>query len=563
MATVLSTDYYAHAIDLSTPDAVERELQDLLDTEIHNVDELKAWLQRRLVFNRKVREVMSGHMIDFHRDTESEEKKAKFLNDQSIIDPILTKFDALLSEKFVACPFTQELDEEHYGLMKRYNQTAIDLYREENIPLKVREQELVTRYNELIGGLMADWEGAPHPFPFVFAKMDHPNRDVREAAWRAVNDAMQSIKPECDTMMSELVQLRHQMALNAGFENFRDYSFRLLNREYSPEDCKRLHSVIEEHVVPVWDRLAKTLQQELGVDAYRPWDTTPCTLSTAPFSSVDELMDGVERIFARTDGYFLDRFKHMRHSGLLDLESRKGKAPGGFCDFLEHSNNTFVFANFSPSFFAVIALLHEMGHAVNGYLQIRDEPLWSPLRAEVAELYSHGMELLCLDKLDEFYTSPTDFKNAKREELHRSLSMLLGPLSGDAFQHWMYENPHHTPAERDAKFHEIYKRFVGHPVDDSGLEANVSMNWINSIHYFAYPFYNIEYTMSEFGALQLFEMYRTDPTKAIEYYKRGCSADYTSSIAETYRETGVSFEFTPDVVSRTARFLEGVIDELA
>lgn len=562
MATAISTNYYAKAVDLSDADGVEQELKRLVQAPIQSVEDLESHLTDRLIFTRKVEEVMSGHAIDFYRDTENADKKAIHLHDQAAIAPLMAKYGAELNRKFCECPYVAHLDDAKYGRMRLDYTTDLELFREENIPLQVRETEVCTRYNEVIGSLTATFQGETKPYPYIVAALGNPDRNVRKSAWIATREARKTIKADCDEMMSELVQLRHQIALNAGFENYRDYSFKALHREYTVEDCKRLHEVVAKHVVPVWERLAKSLQKELGVDTYRPWDTGPCTLSGAPFQTVEELMDGVEDILGKVDPYFQNRFQYMRTHDLLDLESRKGKAPGGFCDFLQHSQNTFVFANFSPSFFAVIALLHEMGHAINGYLQVREEPVWSAHRAEVAELYSHSMELLCLDGLDRFYANPKDFRNAKRESLNRSIGMLRGPLSGDLFQHWIYENPDHTAEERDAKFREITLLYSGNAVDFSGYEEECGQGWIDTIHYFAYPFYNIEYTMSELGALQLFETYRRDKALAISQFKHGAAADYTQSIAEIYQDTGVTFDFTEKTVARTAKFIEEVIEEL-
>jgi M3 family oligoendopeptidase len=300
------------------------------------------------------------------------------------------------------------------------------------------------------------------------------------------------------------------------------------------------------------------------VDTYRPWDSGAKTLRGAPFSTVTELMDGVQEMLGKTDPYFEERFKHMRENGLLDLESRQGKSPGGFLSPLRASKNAFIFANFAPSFMAIIVLLHEMGHAVNAYMQFltgKDFDEWN-IPAEVAELYSHGMELLLLDKLDTFYPDDREFKMAQREELRRAFSMLLGPVSTDLFQHWMYTHPNHTSQERDEKYLEISKRYMDSPVEMSGLESDVASSWISRIHYFQIPFYAIEYSMSELGALQLLEIYRNDPKKAVALYKQGAGTNLNQSIAVIYQDTGVKFDFSESVVKRTAKFVENVIGEL-
>jgi oligoendopeptidase F len=340
--------------------------------------------------------------------------------------------------------------------------------------------------------------------------------------------------------------------------------FKVKNREYSVQDCYDFHAAVEKYIVPTWNRLSNVFQSELGVDTYRPWDSGAKTLRGAPFSTVTELMDGVQEMLGKTDPYFEEQFKHMRENGLLDLESRQGKSPGGFLSSLRASKNAFIFANIGPSFGAIITLLHEMGHAVNAYMQFltgNDFDEWN-IPAEVEELYSHGMELLLLDKLDTFYPDDREFKKAQREELRRAFSLLLGPVSTDLFQHWMYTHPNHTSQERDEKYLEISKRYMDNPVEMSGLESDVASSWIGRIHYFQYPFYAIEYSMSELGALQLLEIYRNDPKKAVALYKQGAGTNLNQSIAVIYQDTGVEFDFSETIVKRTAKFVENVIGEL-
>ncbi|WP_453991512.1 M3 family oligoendopeptidase [Bacillus nitroreducens] len=556
--------YYKELIDLKDVKEVEAQIQGLLEVPIESTSDLEKWVQSEKDLMVKITEAMTGHQVDFYRNTEDADIKSTYLHDQQVIQPLLMKYEAKLNEKFCGSPYVNQLDEKRYGLMRRVRESKMKLFREENIPLMVREQELCTRYSEIMGGLTVEWEGEEKPFPFIQSQLDNLDRAVREKAYVKIGSTFRQIKPEMDAIMDELVQLRHQIALNAGFENYRDYMFVAKNREYSVQDCYDFHENVEKHIIPAWDRLADVFKSKLGVDTYRPWDNSAKLMKKPPYSEVTELMDGVSEMLGKTDPYFKDRFDYMRENGLLDLGDRKGKSPGGFCTSLPVSGDTFVFANFSPSFFSLIALIHEMGHAVNGYLEFSKH---GPIedyqhRMEVAELYSHGMELLLLDKLDRFYPDEEDFKNAQREELKRAFTMLYGPLSGDLFQHWMYTNPQHTAKERDEKYFEISKRYGLHPVDTSGLEEVIGMSWIGTLHYFEVPFYNIEYSISMLGALQLLENYQKNPEQAIEAFKKGAGADYNQSIAAIYQETGVDFDFTEPAVKRMGEFLEKVIQEI-
>ncbi|HWL23574.1 MAG TPA: M3 family oligoendopeptidase [Ureibacillus sp.] len=564
MSQNTSQKYYQELIDLQNVEGIEAQIQSLLDVQIESVSDLEKWLKDEKDLFIKIYEAIIGHQVDFYRNTEDAEIKSIFLHDQQVIQPLLMKYEAKLNEKFSKSSYLNELDEKRYGLMRRVRESKIKLFREENIPLFVKEQELSTKYDEIMGGLTIEWEGEEKPLPFIDSQLDSLDRTVREKAYHAKIDAFRRIKSDIDAIMDELVQIRHQIAINAGFENYRDYIFVAKNREYSIQDCYDFHENVAKYIIPAWNRLAEVFKSKLGVDTYRPWDSTAKLMKNPPYSDVSTLMDGVSEILGKTDPYFADRFEYMRNHGLLDLGDRKGKGQGGFCTSLPVSGDTFVFANFSPSFFSLIALIHEMGHAVNGFLQFAEHgPIEDfQLRSEVAELYSHGMELLLMDKFDRFYPEEEDFKSAQREELKRAFTMLYGPLAGDLFQHWIYTNPNHTAKERDEKFFEISKRYGLNPVDTTGYEDVIGASWIGTLHYFQVPFYQIEYSMSMLGALQLLENYQNNPEEAIELYKKGASADYNQSIAAIYKETGVEFDFTEQTVKRMGEFLEKVIQNI-
>ncbi len=556
--------YYKELIDLQDVNEVEAQIQHLLNAPIESLDDLEKWLEEEKDLINKMTEALAGHQIDFYRNTEDADFKAIYVHDQQVIIPLLMKYEAELDKKCYESPFFHQLDENRFGLMRRVRETKIKLFREENIPLFTKERELCTRYDEIMGGLTVEWDGEEKPFPFIDSKLSSLDRAEREKAYHAKVVAYRQIKPEIDSIMDELVQLRHQIAINAGFENYRDYMFVAKNREYSIQDCYDFHENVEKYIIPAWNRLSNVFKTKLNVDTYRPWDATANFMKNPPYAEISTLMDGAWEMLNKTDPYFADRFEYMRKKGLLDLGDRKGKGPGGFCAPLPVSGDTFVFANLSPSFFSLIALIHEMGHAVNGYLQFAEHgPIEEfKTRSEVAELYSHGMELLLLDKLDQFYPEEEDFKNAQCAELKRAFTMLFGPLSGDLFQHWMYTNPTHTAKERDEKFLEISKRYALSPVDTSGYEEEVGASWIGTLHYFQVPFYMIEYSMSMLGALQLLENYQNDPEQAIESFKKGAAADYSQSIAAIYKETGVDFDFSETAVKRMGEFLEKVIQDV-
>ncbi len=247
------------------------------------------------------------------------------------------------------------------------------------------------------------------------------------------------MKPEVDRIMNELIQLRNEIALNAGFNNYSEYAFKQKNRDYSIDDCYKLHESIEKYVVQIWKQLGSISKKNLGVKTYRPWDLSPCSLPKVPFQNVIDLLNGVEEIFRKTDLYFYEKFIHIRKAGCIDVEERENKAPGAICFTLPHSKEVFVYSNFSPSFYAINALIHEVGHAFHFYKQFKNDSSMQEryLREEVAELYSLSLELLVMDKLNVFYKQEDEYKEVQRVQIYRALSLLMSSIVGDVFQHWI------------------------------------------------------------------------------------------------------------------------------
>lgn len=545
------------AVDEGYADQLKERMRSLLAQEVTSLSGWKRWLAAERGLCAEAEEIITGHRIRHYQDTSDKGRRDAFLYVQAHIEPLLAEYNAEFDRKFNECPFTEQLEEEGYGYMRKVRLGRSKALHQENIGLQAREQELITEYRGIMAGITIEWDGEQASPSSVKAMLDSPDRSLRERAWRALHEAHKEVKPTVDRIMDELVGLRHRMAQNAGFDNYRDYLFTLKNRDYSVEDCFRLAESVERHAVPAWKKAAKLFQAELGIDAQRPWDLAPCTLRQAPFQTSAELLDGVEAMLGRTDCQFQEVFRHIRKAGLIDVEGRMNKAPGAVCFTLPRVEEAFIYSNFSASFNAVTALIHETGHAIHFYKQFENPSSMQEgyLREEVAELYSHALELLTMDKLDVFYPDGGECRKAQREQLRRSLSMLISPLSGDLFQHWLYTNPDHSPEERDAKYLELSKRFRYSSVDLTGCEAEVGASWIESFHYFQYPFYKIEYAISQLGALRLFQLYRENPGQAIAFFKAGASADWNAPIADIYRKTGVEFDFSEQAVEQIAAFL--------
>ncbi|AFQ12035.1 TPA: M3 family oligoendopeptidase [Bacillus pacificus] len=543
---------------------LESKLQLLLERNITSVSELENWLFDELRVTTEVEEEITSSLIATYRDTNDRNKRNLHMYNQNTIQPLLKRYTAKFDQKFRECQFSNLLDEQKYGFMKKARLVKSKMFNEKNISLSVKEQELITKYREIMSNISINWEDEKKTYAYVKAKLDNPNRNIREKAWYALCEARSVVKPEVDRIMYELVQLRNQIALNAGFNNYSEYAFKQKNRDYSIEDCYKLHKSIEKHVVPIWKELGNLFKKNLGVKSYRSWDLTPCNLPKAPFQNAIDLLDGVEEMFRTTDLYFYEKFIHVRKAELIDIEERGNKAPGAACFTLPYSKEVFVYSNFSPSFYAINALIHELGHTFHFYKQFNNESSMQEryLREEVAELYSLSLELLVMDKLTIFYKQEDEYKEVQRVQLYRALSLLLSSIAGDVFQHWIYTNPNHTPEERDKKYAELCKRYQYSSVNIDGLEDEIGSSWVESFHFVQFPFYKIEYAIAQIGAMQLFQIYWEAPEKAIAFFKEGASADWNLSIQEIYEKTGVTFDFSEERIESTASVILDLINEL-
>lgn len=464
---------------------LESKLQSLLERNITSVSELESWLLDELRVTAEMEEEITSSLIATYRDTNDRNKRNLHMYNQNTIQPLLKRYNAKFDQKFRKSPFSDLLNEQKYGFMKKARLVKSKMFNDKNIALSIKEQKLITKYREIMSNISINWEGEQKTYAYVKAKLDNPNRAIREKAWYALCEARSIVKIEIDCIMNELIQLRNEIALHAGFNNYSEYAFKQKNRDYSIKECYKLHESIEKYVVPIWEQLGILSKNNLGVKKYCPWDLTPCKLPKAPFQNAIDLLNGVEEIFRKTDLYFYEKFIHIRKTGLIDVEERENKAPGAACFTFPHSKEVFVYSNFSPSFYTINALIHEVGHAFHFYKQFNNDSSMQEryLREEVAELYSLGLELLVMDKLNIFYKQEDEYKEVQRVQLYRALSLLMSSIAGDVFQHWIYENPNHTPEERDKKYAELCKRYQYSSVNIAGLEDEIGASWLESFHY--------------------------------------------------------------------------------
>ena len=268
-------------------------------------------------------------------------------------------------------------------------------------------------------------------------------------------------------------------------------------------------------------------------------------------------------MFDTIDGYFGDCLRTMEEMKHLDLDSKQGKAPGGYNYPLYEIGVPFIFMNAVGAHRDLVTMVHEGGHAVHSFLSRKLKLTgFKNLPSEVAELASMSMELLSMDHWDELYHDSEELKRAKVEQLETMLKLLPWIAQVDEFQHWLYENHEHSTKDRTTKWMELNAEYGTGLVDYTGYEDIISSSWQRQLHIFEVPFYYIEYGIAQLGAIAVWKNSLENKDAAIQNYKQALSLGYTRSIPEIYSAAGIRFDFSEDYLNELASFIQGKIVKL-
>ncbi len=535
----------------------------LLERELKCQNCLANLILDRSELDAAVSEAEANLYIETTRHTDDADVQAAFERFVQNVEPHLKKAAFELDRKIAECPHADALDQDRYGVLLRRLRTNVGLFREANVPIETELSLLDQKYARTCGAMTVEFEGEEKTLPQMSRYFELTDRATRESAWCTVANRRLQDRDAIDDIFDEMIAKRHQLALNAGFENFRDFQHRRLHRyDYEPADCERFHAAVEQHCVPVMRMSHAERRETLGLDALRPWDLGVDVHGRdplRPFAGGDDLVDRTSRLYHRMDERLGAMFDELRTGDCLDLETRKGKAPGGYQYQRERSRKPFIFMNASGVQRDLVTMVHEAGHAFHSMV-CREEPILTYRSApmEFCEVASMAQELLCFPYLDEFY-GPDEADRARRDQLEGLAKTLPWIATIDAFQHWIYTNPDHDRDVRRAKWVELEARFGG-DVDWSGLEDVRASLWQRQLHLFGVPFYYIEYGIAQLGALQVWCNSLADEKGAIERYLDGLRLGGSKPLPTLFETAGGHFDFGPETVGP---LMERVAGELA
>ena len=524
---------------------------------------IEAWLAEWSRLEELVTEAASRAMIAYTIDTSDREKEADHLRFSTEVLPKMEERSVDLARRLVESGHsTPELA----TTLARFR-TQIEIFRDENVPIFAELEEHSARYQRITGSIMVKWEGVELPLPHLQPYLKSPDRAVRERAFRAASLPYIERRDELATLFDRMYQLRMRAARNAGFANFRDYIFPAKFRfDYTPAHCERFHEPIEQTATPAVERVMEARRKRLGLDVLRPWDLAVDPYREKPlrpFTDASELVGKAQPVFERIDPLLGREFQTMIDEGLLDLESRKGKAPGGYCETLHFSGRPFIFMNAVGLVEDVMTLLHEAGHAFHAFAAHRLPLIWQRHPgSEAAELASMSMELLATPHLTQpaGYFTAQDARSAWLEHLEDILLSLVHIASVDAFQTWIYTSGQGDNADaRDAAWLRIRSRFE-RGVEWSGLQQERVARWHRQLHIFMYPFYYIEYGIAQLGAVQVWRNSLEDPVRAVARYREALSLGAVQTLPEIYHTAGARLTFDVDSIAELVQLVERHID---
>jgi len=563
----LKHSFLPEVFELKDWQTLEPYFIELRDREIKDKKALEKWMKDLSELEAFISEDACWRQVRMTCDTENKSLEEAFNFFFLEIQPKIQPYADLLNKKLVNCPFTKELDQEKYFTYIRSIKKSIDLFREENIPLQAEASVLQQQYGMIAGKMTIEHEGKEFTLQQAGKFLESPDREIREKVYRGIAERRLKDKDSLNELYSKLIGIRHQVAKNAGFNNYRDYKFAEMGRfDYTPQDCFDFHEAVKSEVLPLVNEIYNAQKKRLDLDIMRPWDTEaePSGIEPLrPFTDGKDLLKKSIQCFDQLNPFFGDCLRKMDTLNHLDLDSRKGKAPGGYNMPLAESGAPFIFMNAASQMSDLTTMVHEGGHAIHSFLA---HPLeltgFKEYPTEMAEVASMSMELFTMDHWQVFFKNDAEMNRAKRHQLERVITIFPWIATIDKFQHWIYENPTHTVEERRSEWLNILNEFSSSAIDFSGLENFRSYSWQKQLHLFEVPFYYIEYGIAQLGAIGMWMQYKENPEKALNNYINALSLGGTKTLPILYQNAGIELGFNKNNINQLMRFIKNELESL-
>jgi oligoendopeptidase F len=546
---------------ISDWNSIASYFENLEERPLHNPDDMEKWLKDMSELEAVISEDVSWRHIRMTCNTEDKKLRDDFTYFMMEIQPKIQPYADRLNRKLINSPQTVSLDKQKYFTYLRSVKKSIELFREENIPIQSELSVLAQQFGAISGKMTVKVGGQEYTLQQAMKFLENPDRNLREEVYRKVQERRLQDKESLNKLFTELIKRRDLLARNAGFANFRDYKFVEMGRfDYTQEDCYRFHDSVKQHILPLVEIIHQYKQKKLGLDTLRPWDMDAEPAGQQPlhpFTTGEELLEKTVTCFRALRPFFADCLLTMKDMNRFDLESRIGKAPGGYNCPLAETGAPFIFMNAAGQMHDVTTMVHEGGHAVHSFLSHHLElSAFKEYPMEIAEVASMAMELFSMENWHIYFQDSEDLRRAKIQQLERVITIFPWIATIDKFQHWVYENPNHDLEERTGNWFRIYNEFNSKTIDWSGLDQYQKNIWQKQLHLFEVPFYYIEYGIAQLGAIGLWMHFKKDKEKALDQYITALSLGGTKTLPELYAAAGLKFDFSGGYIKELMDFVE-------
>ncbi len=452
-----------------------------------------------------------------------------------------------------------------YGdhLLEKY-EVQRKIFKPEIVEDMVEENKLSSEYQKLMASAEIDFDGKKLNLsgliPYMESKDRTMRRDANNASWGWVAQQQEKL----DDVYDKLVKVRQRIGEKLGYDNFIPVAYARMGRtDWNQEDAKRYRDQIVESVVPLTQKLYREQAQRIGIKDMKNYDYSLMftTGNPTPKGEEDYMVAHAKKMYKElspeTDAFF----NVMTSQELMDLTTKPGKANGGYMTFIDDYKVPFIFSNFNGTSGDVDVLTHEAGHAFQGWLQ-RDIELsdLAEMTSEVAEIHSMSMEYFTHPWMEGFFGEDT--QKYYYSHVVDALSFLPYGASIDELQEWVYEHPQASPTQRRAKYREIEKKYLPH-LDYDGLDfLEKGGRWQKQLHVYLYPFYYLDYTLSQICALQYFVWDMKDHPAAWQSYLTLCRESGKYPFKQLVPKSGLDSPFEEGSIAKITPALEEYLDSL-